>query len=376
MRFIHCADIHLDSRMTSRLPAEKARERRKEMLNTFRRLVQTAADEQADAVLIAGDLFDRKNFSRTSGETCLTLIRENPQIQFFYLRGNHDTGPFPEEGKSVPSNLHLFSGEHWTSCTVGQTGVTITGTELTVENQYRLLGDLQINPANCNIVMLHGLAEDSRLRASHSGKAAEPVIPLRSMAEKGIDYLALGHIHKPTAGKLGGRGIWCYSGCLEGRGFDECGDRGCMLVDLDPETHKAELKFLPLAARIFHEISVDVTSFENTGDILAAVRNRLKEEPCREQDFVRILLNGETELTYEIPLEVLNRQLNGLYYYLEIENRTKLLVDYRSYEGDPSLKGEFVRRVRRDSTLTEEQKTAILKLGIRLLTGADVYEDP
>ena len=53
-------------------------------------------------------------------------------------------------------------------------------------------------------------------------------IEVYELKNKNIDYLALGHVHKYKMEKLDNRGIYCYSGCLEGRGFDECGDKGCV----------------------------------------------------------------------------------------------------------------------------------------------------
>ena len=55
---------------------------------------------------------------------------------------------------------------------------------------------------------------------------------------KNIDYLALGHIHKYKQAELDQRGVYCYSGCLEGRGFDECGEKGFVLLDIDEESLK------------------------------------------------------------------------------------------------------------------------------------------
>lgn len=48
---------------------------------------------------------------------------------------------------------------------------------------------------------------------------------------RGIDYLALGHVHSFRQEKLDEQGIWCYSGCLEGRGFDECGTKGYVMLE-------------------------------------------------------------------------------------------------------------------------------------------------
>ena len=92
-------------------------------------------------------------------------------------------------------------------------------------------------------MLLHGMA-------SEYGGGADG-IALRDFRDKGIDYLALGHIHSYQQEQLDDRGIWCYSGCLEGRGFDECGPKG--YVKLEIEDGHVQSEFVPCACRTLHE---------------------------------------------------------------------------------------------------------------------------
>ena len=95
MKIIHCADLHLDSKM-SKLE-HRSRERKAELLQTFEDMIAFGAAHGVDAVLIAGDLFDTKNVSRTASNAVLSYIRSNPQMQFYYLKGNHDNDNFLAE---------------------------------------------------------------------------------------------------------------------------------------------------------------------------------------------------------------------------------------------------------------------------------------
>ena len=63
MKIIHCADLHLDSNMTSNLSREQAKQRKAELLATFERMIVYAKDNSVKAVIIAGDLYDKKNIS-------------------------------------------------------------------------------------------------------------------------------------------------------------------------------------------------------------------------------------------------------------------------------------------------------------------------
>lgn len=375
MRIIHCADIHLDAKMTANLPAEKAKERRLEILGTFRRMIDFAVADHVDAVLIAGDLYDKKTCSAAFRNTIISLIKEQPQIAFFYLKGNHDVDPiFRGKEDGIP-NLHLFSSDRWNSYYLGDSKVRITGRELTAADSVVAYEELELKKEDYNIVMLHGQVADRHASVHASQKGTGAVIPLKSLEKKEIDYLALGHVHKPMSGRLDGRAVYCYPGCLEGRGFDECGEHGCLLVDIDPETHKTDVVMVPLAGRRLYELSVDISNCSNSQEMLRKIEQSLEESSFESRDLIRITLTGEVELSSEIMAEYLNKQLEHLFYYLKVENATKVKVDYRKYLTDPSLKGEFVRRVGQEDELSEEEKAEVIRLGIRLLMGVDGFED-
>lgn len=110
MKLIHCADLHLDSRMESGLSSEKAQERRLELLRTFTRMVEQAEKEQVDAVLICGDLFDARTISVRARNCVMDAVRMHPQIIFYYLQGNHDLNSLFDGSWKIPSNLNLWSG--------------------------------------------------------------------------------------------------------------------------------------------------------------------------------------------------------------------------------------------------------------------------
>ena len=85
MKLIHCADLHLDARMESSLPREKAKERRLEILRTFTRMVEQASEESVDAILLCGDVFDAKTISARARNCVLDAILQHPQITFFFF---------------------------------------------------------------------------------------------------------------------------------------------------------------------------------------------------------------------------------------------------------------------------------------------------
>lgn len=368
MNLIHCADLHLDSKMTANLDKEKAKERKKELLLTFERMVQYAADHQVDAVLIAGDLFDTKNISATVRRAVSDAIIGHRNITFYYLKGNHDTDNFLSGMEEIPDNLKLF-GSEWTSYTTGANEkVVITGIELGRGNAGSAYHSLVLHPENFNIVMLHGQESET------GAKDKAEVIHLRQLKNKGIDYLALGHIHGYKEAALDGRGTYCYPGCLEGRGFDECGEHGFVLLKVDEITGIYEKEFIPFAVRKLHTIPVDVSDCGSTPEIAERIGMVLQEKNLSERDMLKVVLTGAVDVESEKDITYLVKRFEPEYYFIKISDETTLKVDIGQFMLDESLKGEFVRTVMETEELSEEDKAAVIRYGLKAIAGEEVLE--
>ena len=137
MKLIHCADLHLDSDMTSNLTKEKAKERRTELLVTFQRMIIYAKENDVHHILISGDLYDKKNISSTARNVFLTAVTDNQDIIFYYLKGNHDAESLFIGMNKIPDNLKLF-GTEWTEYKItsekDNNNIVISGIELTADN--------------------------------------------------------------------------------------------------------------------------------------------------------------------------------------------------------------------------------------------------
>ena len=124
LKIIHCADVHLGSRIEAKLPKDKAEERRREVRATFNRMVNYAKENGVRVILLAGDVFDSDAPTKRDKNLFYEAVKENPEIDFLYLRGNHDGKESYEES---PSNLKTF-GTEWTAYEYDD--VTICGIEL------------------------------------------------------------------------------------------------------------------------------------------------------------------------------------------------------------------------------------------------------
>lgn len=354
--------------MTANLDREKARERKKELLLTFERMVTYAKEHGAEGILIAGDLFDTNNISATTRHAVENALHQNPDITFFYLQGNHDTDNFLSGMENVPDNLKLF-GTQWTSYELGETGrVVVTGLEFDSQNVGEIYHTLVLNPEKCNLVMLHGQESE------HGAKDKAEVIQLRRLKNRGIDYLALGHIHSYKEESLDARGVYCYPGCLEGRGFDECGDHGFVLLTIDEESGQVEREFISFASRRLHEIAVDVSDCKDTMEAADRIERELTDQQVPDRDLVKVVLTGTVDVENEIDLVYLKKKLEPHYYFVKIADDTRLRVDMEQFLHDESLKGEFVRAVMAADDIDDADRADVIRYGLQAIAGEEMSE--
>lgn len=361
MKIIHCADLHLDSPLSAHLTREQAKERRQELLSAFRHMVEYATEHNVRAILISGDLFDSNRVTKTTLHFLDDQILTHPDIDFLYLKGNHDPQDFLSGFENgLPQNLKLFA-DSWTTCTYDN--VAVTGAELSPENKDRIFGELVLEQDMVNIVMLHGQLSTAKV------KDKTEIIPVREMKNRYIDYLALGHLHEYQQGRLDTRGIWCYSGCLQGRGFDECGQKGFVLLDIEENTLTST--FVAVPGRTCEEIDVDITGKTTSPEILHCIENAVRDVP--DTSLVSIRLTGEQPVDAERNLTYLLEQIRGCFYYCRIKDRTKLQISYDQYRYDRSLKGEFIRLMEQ-ARVKDEEKDTIIRMGLKALAGEEPTE--
>lgn len=345
MKIFHTADLHLGSKMLVFSEAE-AKERREELLLTFSAIISRALSEKAEAVIIAGDLFDGAYPSITLREEVRSLFLSAAELKFILISGNHDEGIPHSFINSLPDNVKVFG--RWPDKTELSEGVTVYGAENMEEIQYELGA---FEKSRINIVTAHGVPVSGGRRGG---------IDLDRFAALNVDYLALGHYHSYSSGKLG-RGVWCMSGTPEGRGFDETGEKG--YVEIEVEGGVLTHRFVPFCKRRLYDLEVDVSGAER-GDVYLKIKTLLCESKT-SRDIVRITLRGvtgETDTDYSF-FEKRGEQ-EGLAHRLIIRNAAL----FRSEASEISLLAEFRKQVAALS-LTEEERSEILRMGVRALKG-------
>lgn len=419
VRLIHTADLHLDSAFSSRFSKEEAEERRQNLLMAWNRLLSYGVEKKVQAVLIAGDLFDSAVVSRSTMEIFLFSIRRNPDISFFYLRGNHDTENTFRFQENLPKNLFLFSkgGKKYRL----NEKLILAGKEYygsTERNKDGFPGQSfwDFKEEDCNLFMLHGELTESDIRyplepASGIGFGSEgrtkqdrnartdrkvqqgrdtwgdreeqqdkdaenevqdnAGISLKALSRYPVHYLALGHIHKRGEGQFGSI-CYAYPGCLQGRGFDEEGEKGFFYLEVNEETKEIQTEFIPIKEGEFRILELELCEEDDSLSALEKIEEKIKEEACTEKDSLRILLKGEKSPEGERNLRYLERALSERFSYVEVKEESRLVLRKEDYIHEKSLKGEFLRMVSDSESLSEEEKEKIILLGIGLLQGEEL----
>ena len=312
IKFIHAADFHLDSAFGA-LSEKQAVSRRREARETAFRLANYVNSHGINLVFLAGDLFDSNSPFRETGEQLAQALGQM-EARVFISPGNHDWYGPGSLWQTVewPENVHIFRENRITSVELPEWDLVIYGAAFTGQEQATGFLHQFAVPADGRVHMavLHGEIDPAERRYAPLGKD--------EIAGSGLDYLALGHIHKRMEPQQYGKTLCAWPGCLEGRGFDELGEKG--FYEGTVENGTVSLKFIPFARRRYEILRVSVTG----QDVRNAVEQALPTDTA--QHLYRILLTGESDET-GVDVSALKEGLADRFYALDIRDHTRIAED-------------------------------------------------
>lgn len=349
LKFIHAADFHLDAPFRS-LPPELAAQKRQEQRALLGRLTQYCREERADFLLLAGDLFDAQAQYRETLEAVLAAMEEIA-IPIFISPGNHDYVHSASRYVSTvfPSNVHIFRELSIQAVPLVEKNTVIYGNAFCAptSNAHPLADFRAPQDGRYHIAVLHG---DVDMPASQYAPIMQTEI-----AQSGLHYLALGHVHRRTELQWAGASAYAYAGCAAGRGFDETGVKGCYALTLDEDGISA--RFLPLGGCRYEHLRL--AAYEGI-DWGAQAQALLHEQGITPRDFVRLTLTGsdaggmDEARLYEL--------LSPLAARLELRDERRAPQDLWARLGEDSLTGQFLRNLYQlyDSASDEQARAQIV----------------
>lgn len=356
VKILHTADIHIGA--ADSFLGTNAESRRFETLITFERIMDTATKNDVQLIAIAGDLFDSDNPETVFVDAVLNKI-SNCGIKTVYCAGNHDplntNSPFVN--RELPKNLFVL-GKDDECITFDDINVRVYGRSF--ESAY-LKGEEEFalevpNDDFINIMVQHGELR-SDLNSDYNS------ITPKFVKKSGMDYIALGHIHKRTPiGKIEDT-HFAYCGCPEGQGFDELDQKGVYMGTVSKG--KCDLEFIPVSKREHIHQKIDIT---DTEDILSHILNTLSNKYQNYSDnLYKIELTGEIDPETEINITEITARLSEKLYFVKVKDSTEYKIDLSALANDPSLKGIFVKNMLLKMELAEDKEIykKALKIGLK-----------
>jgi DNA repair exonuclease SbcCD nuclease subunit len=313
MRFLHVADVHLDTSFAGR--SESVRKRLREASReAFRRAVDLALREEVHAFLVAGDLFDSDRLSLRTERFLLEQMARlgDHGITVVYATGNHDPGAAPNGPRRLawPPNVHVASEATPRRILVADASgepvgyVTAAGHASAEERSDLSRGFPRPSGELPQVALLH-----TQVHHSVGAREHHPYAPseLGFLLRSGYDYWALGHVHE-RQGLSQDPPVW-YAGSLQGRTHAERGERGALVVDLSDRDAPA-VEFHPLAPVRWETLATDrLEGVRSLDELLRHLQLAWEGERRREgrssatEWMVRAVLSGPCPLWAELRSE-------------------------------------------------------------------------
>jgi len=365
IKILHAADFHIGSSKSGL--KESAYSGSEEIKNTFFKVLNLCRTESVDFLLIAGDLFDTPFVDSDTFAEISDAMTQISDTIIAISPGNHDCAcPGSVYLKnSFPKNVVIFTSftEYFdfTDKNVRLFGAAFTDR---FERIPLLSGRLETNPDMINICVLHGEVISSLSESQYNP------ITQSAIKESGLDYLALGHIHKRSEIEKSGNTFYSYCGCPDGRGFDEDGSRGIYMGTV--QKGKCSLKYVQLSSRqyIFHE--TDISDCESSVRISSKILAQLKERfpDTFDKNLYRVSLTGTLQSPFSPSIVQIESALGEDLLYIKITDRTEAdLKDIKNIAKESSLRGIFVQKILEMSNSADPKDAEIyhkaLKIGLK-----------
>lgn len=343
IKFVHTGDIHLGLQFNKvSFDRETAATRRVELWSTFQRIVQYSKDNHMDFLFIAGDLFEYRYFTLGDIKRVRDLFEDAIDVNIIISAGNHDYINEKSLYNKVEwsKNVFIFKGNGIENIDFPDLDTVVYGYSWDrIEIRENQLFDNYIFHSNRTnkILLIHGdIGSNTNYLPLNMDK-------LNSL---NLDYIALGHIHKPQifSSKM------AYCGSPEPLDFGEMGERGFIQGHIS--NNDVRIEFVPFSKRKFLYKSITMDENMTYQDIFNLINN---VDGNKDLDYYRIELNGYIQ--QDIDINSLFTLLNNEFYYIEFIDNTTPDYDLEALERDykDNIVGEFINQMKikgiEDSTI-------------------------
>lgn len=379
VKLIHTADVHLDA--PNQALGERAGDHRTKIRAAFERVVDLTLERRAQALIIAGDLFDSARPGKRTVDFAFQrlarLAEASPPVEVFVLPGNHDC--WAEDcvyasavARALPEHVHVLGGTEPVSIPLPHLDLTVHGCAHLCDRdgQRPLTGMAPSTETRLNVAVAHGSFERGDIQDDSGMFSAEEI------AQSGMDYLALGHWHGYSEHSAG-HAIAINPGSPEVLGFGRREPGAPVEVTLTEGGVSTER--VPVSVLRADELEIDVADVTGTEDIIGRIAERADPHTLLEVNLVGLAGAGVV-----IDAQEVEDALAEVFYAFRVEaDFHPALGDLDSQHFDPRLAlGKFVELARERVEVARAegdgraQRIAerALALGFALLQGEEVLK--
>jgi exonuclease SbcD len=376
-RFLHAADLHLDSRFAglAHLPQAIRSYLRESTFAALGRLVGVAIEQNVDFVVISGDVYDVTDASLQGQLRFREALDELGRhgIQVFLIHGNHDPLDGPRLTAAPPDHVTVFGGSEPGQAVARRradgrevavvSGISYPTAKVTENTSQRF--SRQPGSSLFHIALLHGNVDGDLQHETYSPCSRKDLIG------RGYDYWALGHIHKRSI--LHEHPPIVYPGNIQGRSIKETGPKGCYTVQVDAEGATL-LQFHELDSVRWQVREIPIEGLADEASLTRAVENAvedIREETPQLMSVVRFRLTGRgdihkvlaekgaaddllSELQRRETVRAERREYGGLVWTEGFSVETGLAIDRERLLGEDSFLGEMLRLAGRSGDSGQE----------------------
>lgn len=353
MKFVHIADLHLDTPFKT--IGNLGNKRRLDQRSVFRKIIDYIKENKVECLFIAGDLYEQEYTKETTIEYINSLFTEIKETKIFIAPGNHDpylSNSFYNSFK-WSDNVYIFKdkvekiqlndsvniyGYGFSDFYVKDTGIE----------------DIKIDEKNkVNILVTH-----ASLDAGHEEDKVYNPLSSSKIKLLGFDYVALGHIHKRY---ISDDQRIVYPGSTISMGFDELGEHGMIVGDINEKN--INIEFIKLDNIEFIEKNIDISDIYSQEELIEKILiNEFKEDRI-----YKLVLIGDKNFDVNVN-EIL--KLVNVENVIKIKDKSEYKIDYEKIANINNLKGIFVKellsKLNEDELNNEKIKKAI-EIGISIL---------
>lgn len=358
MRLVVFADLHLDAAFAWARP-ETARRRRLALRDALTRVLALADEVEAEAILCAGDLYEHDRFTPDTREFLRATLGSTHR-PVLIAPGNHDWyGPRSLYAQvRWPGNVHVFREDRLTRRELTP-GLAIWGAAFRGPTRPAgFLEDFQVDGAGTHLALFHG-SERGGLPFEGEGKSPHAPFDATEIERAGLAHAFVGHHHTPVDGDR-----HTYPGNPDPLTFGERGPRGAVIAHIEAG-RVARRERRSVAVSSVQDLELDVSGHVS----FQQVRDRAAELLAGQPGDARLTLVGELGPEVDLDLDALAATADGPGEVVVRCGRLEPAYDLERLAREPTVRGRFVRDVRDDPELDDDERRRVLLTGLRALAG-------